>query len=330
MQKLSVSDIHPKDKLEEVLAHFDAQAKQERIVAVDVPCLRKDGTVIYCDISATVVKKFVMGRDCLLGFFRDTTDLMKTAGQIEEKKATIDSIFRAAPVGIGLISNRVFKWTNSRIFEITGYSNDELTGQSSRIFYQTEEEFLRVGEVKYGQIIKKGIGIVETLWQCKDGSLKNILLSSAFIDVDKQEKGAIFTALDITKLKQTEKVLGISESKFKSLVEMIPDLIWEIDIDGKYTYVSPKVMDILGYDVKDILGKTIFDIMPEGEAERIKNIFVQTVKKQKSFYSLENIVLHKKGHKVILETSGSPFFDQQGKVLGYRGLDRDISKRVKD
>ncbi len=332
LQTFKVNDIHPKEALPEVLVHFESQASQQHIVAMDISCLRKDGEVIYCDISGSLIKKFIMGRDCILGFFRDTSERKQVKIQIKEKQETLNSIFRAAPVGIGLVSNRIFKWTNPRMSELTGYSQEELAEQSSRMIYPSEEEFQRVGQLKYKDIAEKGTGLIDTIWLCKDGSIKQIQLSSSYIDPDDSDKGAIFTALDITKNKQTEETLRMSNDKFRLLVEMTPDFIWEVDAEGKYTYVSPKVTELLGYQANELLNKTAFDLMPSVEVEKIKEAFRKIFEKKESFYNLENKVLHKNGHEIIMETSGSPFFDEQGQLLGYRGIDRDITdkKRKRD
>jgi PAS domain S-box-containing protein len=121
--------------------------------------------------------------------------------------------------------------------------------------------------------------------------------------------------------------LRASEERFRSLVETTSDWIWEVDNNGVYTYVSPKIRDILGYEPEEILGKTPFDLMPSDEAKRISDIFSSIVASKEPFKELENINLHKDGHMVTLETSGNPFFDKSGQLCGYRGIDRDITER---
>jgi two-component system, cell cycle sensor histidine kinase and response regulator CckA len=86
---------------------------------------------------------------------------------------------------------------------------------------------------------------------------------------------------------------------------------------------------MLGYEPKEVLRKTIFDLMPTEEAERIAAIVGEIVASQKPFSLLENIGLHKNGTQVVLETSGVPFFDESGSFKGYRGIDRDITERKK-
>ncbi len=69
--------------------------------------------------------------------------------------------------------------------------------------------------------------------------------------------------------------------------------------------------------------------MPDDEARRIKEIFVSIASKHEIFQRLENINQHKDGRLIILETSGTPFFDKEGNLLGYCGMDRDITERKK-
>ncbi len=118
-----------------------------------------------------------------------------------------------------------------------------------------------------------------------------------------------------------------SEERFRTLVETTSDWVWETDPNGVYTYVSPKVRELLGYEPQEIIGKTPFDLMPSDEAQRISAIFLEAARGPKPFERIENITRCKDGRLVVLETSGVPFFDANGKPLGYRGIDRDITER---
>ncbi len=132
---------------------------------------------------------------------------------------------------------------------------------------------------------------------------------------------------DITDRRQIENALRESEARFRSLVEATSDWIWEIDARDIYTYASPKVMDFLGYTPQEVIGKTPFDFMPVNEAQKIK-ASLQTIKSAaKPFTGLENRNIHKNGAIVVLESSGIPFFDAEGQLAGYRGIDRDITER---
>jgi PAS domain S-box-containing protein len=71
LRKMGVKDIHPKDKLEDITTDFEAHTRGEKTFSENIPCLKKDGTIIYVDISGTTT--VIDGRKCIIGFFRDIT-----------------------------------------------------------------------------------------------------------------------------------------------------------------------------------------------------------------------------------------------------------------
>ena len=139
--------------------------------------------------------------------------------------------------------------------------------------------------------------------------------------------GILGMIINISKLKRAEEAVRESRERFRNLTEMTSDWIWEVDNNGYYTYASPKIYDILGYKAEEIIGKTPFDLMPTEEADRVFKIFNAIRASQQPFHCLENINRHKKGHSMVLETSGIPIFDSDGELCGYRGIDRDTTQR---
>ncbi len=117
------------------------------------------------------------------------------------------------------------------------------------------------------------------------------------------------------------------DEKFRNLAEMTSDWIWEVDGDGVYTYSNPVVEDVLGYRPDEIIGRTPFDFMPAVDARRVKKRFEQAMTAGEALNRLENRNRCRDGSLVTLETSAVPIVDADGTVIGYRGIDRDISDR---
>ena len=132
-----------------------------------------------------------------------------------------------------------------------------------------------------------------------------------------------------TEFERVMEALGDSEERFRTLVETTSDWIWEVDARGVYTYASPKVQELLGYAPEEVVGKTPFDFMPPDEAAKMRQQFAEIAAARRPFERLENVNLHKDGRRVVLETSGVPVFDRDGGFMGYRGIDRDITERIK-
>ncbi|WP_372683606.1 PAS domain S-box protein [Desulfosarcina sp.] len=132
---------------------------------------------------------------------------------------------------------------------------------------------------------------------------------------------------DVTQSKLRTKELEEKKEKFRKLAELTSDWLWEIDNNNVYTYVNPMVFDILGYRPEELLGKSLFDFMPAREAKRMKPLFQRLKAERKPLKAIEKINRHKNGSEIILETSGVPIFDQVGAVIGYRGIDRNVTTR---
>jgi len=226
---------------------------------------------------------------------------------------------------ITVILNKTGKilFANKFTQNILGYTEKELIGKSvfslltknsiKRAMYNLTQEFL-------GRLT----GSMEVEITTKKGEIRIIALSEASNPIYKDKKitSLLVNGIDITEQRKAEELN-------KSIIKCTTDWVWEVDLQGKYTYCSENVKQILGYTAKEILGKTPFDFMTKEEAKRIGLIFEDISKKQKPIADLENWNIHKNGSKVCLLTNGFPIFCDSGKLIGYRGADKDITERKK-
>lgn len=98
-------------------------------------------------------------------------------------------------------------------------------------------------------------------------------------------------------------------------------------MDGVYTYVSPQIEKLLGYSIDEIIYTSPFTYTIDDEKSEVKSISDSIVEARMPFNSLVTKYRHKNGSIVYLETSGVPFFDENGQLSGYRGISRDITER---
>ncbi|MCK4504231.1 MAG: response regulator [Candidatus Aegiribacteria sp.] len=139
--------------------------------------------------------------------------------------------------------------------------------------------------------------------------------------------GAIATIADITERKRMELELAESENRFRDIALCGADWVWEIDASGRYTYCSDNVIDVLGYSSSEIIDRTPFDFMPPEEAKRIRKEFLSIVEEKRDIVNLVYRNLDKDGNIHILLTNGIQILDRNGTLLGYRGIDSDITER---
>ena len=132
---------------------------------------------------------------------------------------------------------------------------------------------------------------------------------------------------EITDRRFAEARLKTSEQKLTNLIEAMSDWVWEVNKNGIYTYVGPRIKNLIGYEANEVLGKTPFDFMPKEEAEKIGKIFAELKTRKASIHNLENVNRHKDGRLIVFETNAIPILDEDGHLQGYRGIDRDITER---
>lgn len=140
------------------------------------------------------------------GIVTDMTERRRTEIDLRSHMATLNSILRAAPIGIGVASDRVILEVNDRLCDMLGYTREELVGHSALMLYATEQDYEYVGQVGYTMMEREGVGWAETRWRRKDGTVRDVLLTSSPVVLEHSSAGVMFTALDITEQKQAEAV----------------------------------------------------------------------------------------------------------------------------
>ena len=132
---------------------------------------------------------------------------------------------------------------------------------------------------------------------------------------------------DVTEQMNAQESLRKSEQKFRSLVETSSDLIWEMNKGSICTYVSPKIKDLLGYTPKQVLGKSAFRSIPSEEAYIMAETFLKILSYGRPFVGIETNNIRKDGKKIVLESNGTPIYDADGNLQGFRGVSRDVTER---
>jgi len=148
-----------------------------------------------------------------------------------------------------------------------------------------------------------------------------------FIEDNGDITGVIVMGCDITQQKQAEEKLRESEEKYRLLVESTPDWVWMCDRKSRHTFSNNSVKEILGYEIHEILGTTALNLIHKEDRKSVQKWF-QNAKKQKRGWRGSVIRWHHKDKSIrFLETIAEPIFDDKGNLIGYSGIDRDVTAR---
>jgi PAS domain S-box-containing protein len=135
------------------------------------------------------------------------------------------------------------------------------------------------------------------------------------------------TLVDVTEKRAMERQLLQQEEFRRRLLESFPDLILVVDLDERYTFVSSRVRDLLGYQPEALLGKKISEL--EDHSPELASLYHDVASSQQAFASTEYGARHSDGSWRTMRASASQLFDAEAKLIGVIISVRDITTERK-
>jgi PAS domain S-box-containing protein len=315
------------------------QIKSGNTGPYEVIGIRKNGATFSVEVRDREI--LYKNRSARLATLLDITERKRSEKALKESEERLSQILRGSNMPMFVIDNQhVIKFWNKACEKLTRLSAKSMIGTKKQwsAFYKSKRPVMadlivdrasdREVRKHYKGRYKKSV-LIEGAYEA-EGFFPNLgakgkwlsFTASPLRDAAGNVVGAIETLQDITEKREAEK-------RLEDIIMSTADWVWEVDRKGVYTYASGNVKDILGYASEDIIGKTPFDLMPEDEARRVGDIFRDIAAVKKPIVDLENWNITKDGRRVCLLTNGFPVIDKMGELLGYRGVDKDITKQKK-
>ena len=284
---------------------------------------RFDGTEFIAQISLSTMD--YQGKPVLFTTWQDITERKKAEEEIRKLSRAIEQ----SPVSI-LITNLdgEIEYANAAALTTSGYSLEELMGVNPKI--------LQSGNTPSDEYVKLWHNITEGReWRGifhnrkKDGTLYwESSTVSPILNSDGIPAHYLAVKEDITGSMQIQEALRKSEKRFSEVAAYSRTVIWEVDINGLYTFVSDTGELVYGYRPDELTGKFHFyDLHPEEMREAFKAKGLEIVQNGLDLKDFDNPVLRKDGRVIWVSTNGTAIYDDKKKLIGYRGADIDITDR---
>jgi len=232
--------------------------------------------------------------------------------------------------------DRKFLFVNSVFEQLTGYKADELlrmTPEEVRDLIHPDDR-----ELVWERGARRLAGYDEPAryefrFLSKDGSVKWVEAFTVLTQFG--GKPAIQQAgIDITERKLAEKALRDSEEKYRTMADSISDVVWTMDMDGHFTYVSPSIEHILGYTVEEVHHLDPAHVLAQEALQRLSQLIDEAIKRAADGGDLrvthtpqEFDHQHKDGRVIRCEMSVMLMQDDTGKPTGVIGVTRDVTER---
>jgi PAS domain S-box-containing protein len=328
---------------EEMRREASGTADPDRVRIIELEEYRKDMSKIWVEVSLSFLRDEHGRPTGILSVNRDITERKRDEKALRKAEETyrlvVDNMVDVITV---LDLNLRFTYVSPSIIRLRGYTAEEVMEQTFEQF-MTPESLQIVTRVFEEELKLEASGtadlnrtrILELEEYKKDGStvwLENRM--SSFRDKENKLAGIISLSHDITERKKAEETLKESEKKYRLLADNVNDVIFVLDMNLNFTYVSPSTKILRGYEPEESMKlsltetlapssmelamKTISDIM---ELEKIKKIKIN----ESRMIPLE--MKRKDGTTVWTEVKLSFIRDENQQPVGILGVTRDITQR---
>ncbi|KAF2992817.1 PAS domain S-box protein [Methylocystis sp. MJC1] len=280
---------------------------------------RKDGVVFPMYLSVGEI--WLEGRRHFVGVTHDLTKTKRAESRLWMLTAAIEQ----SPVAVMISDTHgVIEYVNDYFAKLTGYSEAEVIGQNPRILHSAGTP--RDQHQRLWRTIEAGAewrGEIQD--QRKDGALYWAYeIIAPLRDEEGQIRHYLAIQQDVTEQRRDKEALAESEERFRKVAEMVGEWLWEQDADGRYTYSSDAVRDILGLEPEEILGKCYLDLLQDDANPAAPRQPTPPT----PFRRIVNCYRRQDGRRVFTESSGAPILNGKGRLVKWRGVDRDITERM--
>ncbi|MHB8104106.1 MAG: PAS domain S-box protein [Dehalococcoidales bacterium] len=309
--------LYPHERVVEMLRTVDEKGDH-----FETQHRRKDGTIYDVEISTNGA--VFAGQKLVFCVCRDISERKRLEQAIRESEEMFSRAFHAGPAIIAITTIKDGKYVdiNDSYIQSTGYTKEELIGQTSSSFniWANEKDRARMFRIlkKEGRINKE-----EFNFKMKSGEIRTWLFSAEPITI-KGEECLIGVAIDISERKRAEEALKEISSRQEAILASVPDIIMEVDNNKVYTWANKAGFAFYG---DDAIGKEA-DFYFEG-GQDIYALVKPLFNGDESVIYVESWQRRKDGEKRLLAWWCRVLKDKDGNVTGALSTARDITETKK-
>jgi two-component system cell cycle sensor histidine kinase/response regulator CckA len=242
--------------------------------------------------------------------------------ELEKLAARNGAILQSAMDGFFVLGEDYrFQEVNDAFCGMVGYSVSELLQMKMTDL----EVSAPVRDGGSGAYWRTGLHHFATAHRHKDGHIVQ-LESCVVVLRDGPAKILVGFSRDVTERCRAEQLLRDSESKYRNLVETSRDLIWSLDLEGRWTFVNNAARDIYGYEPEELLGRSLLELVRPERVEEVRQVLAEVRAGQPRF-RFETEQVRRDGAILFLRTNALPVRDDYGSVIGITGTSTDLTAR---
>lgn len=246
---------HPEDAPVLENAHRRAFLGETDRVDHELRIQRKGGGWHWIHIRVSVVSRNTAGRaERMVGIVFDATRQHQAEEALRQLRSEEEEIFTASPVALMILRERIIQRANNATLELFGYSQKQLIGASSRLLFETEDDYDTTGRQVYVAMEANERVTYEGRYRHSSGRMMWLQAQCARLDQRHPQRGFVFSFTDITARIQARAERDIAIERQNALFSAIPDGLAVVR-DGIVVDCNEKLARLCGLEIQDIVGQ---------------------------------------------------------------------------
>jgi PAS domain S-box-containing protein len=297
----------------------------------DVPVKTSTGQHIDTDIYLVDRARLVQ---CNI---RDITERKLTEEKLLRTNTLLNSIVENIPDMIFLKDSKELRFVrfNRAGENLLGYSREELLGKSDYDLFPKEQAELFAQKDRDALNSKELVDIAEEPIQTRKRGERILHTKKvSILNEDGEPEYLLGISEDITERKRTEEILRKTEETYRLVVDNMADVITVIDLNFRFTYVSPSIIRLRGYTAEEVMAQTVEQVLTPESLQAIARVFEEELKLEADGTAdpcrsriLELEEYKKDGSTVWVENHLSFFRDTRNTLAGIIASGHDITER---
>mgnify|MGYP006282817387 CR=1 FL=1 len=293
------------------------------VVDQEIRLRKKDGTEMDCIRTAVAVSDEDGHVTRIQTVTRDITESKRIRDALMLTQRTVD---RAVMRVFWIRPDGSFAYVNEEACRSLGYTREELLTMSVHDIDPNYPETDR--EKQWQRIRDMGALTYETIHVDRWGNAAPVEVTSNYFSSEGVELSLAFVR-DISSRKRAAEELRRSEEKYRLLAENTLEVIWQMDLGLRFTYVNSRVEQLAGFTVEEWLCSTLAEHASPERFEEMKRVIEHELSHLNSHTGVvfETAMLHKDGREIPVEIRGTIIVDEDGKPVVLQGSTQDIAER---
>jgi len=327
-----VAHILTPESLQQALSDIGMMFTGKRVPLSVYEFITREGEHRFGEVSGSLIMRDgeIDGIICII---RDITDRRRVEDALTRSEEKFRKIFYTSPdaVSVSRLEDGMFVSINPGFTRLTGYTEDDIIGVTSLAYniWNDSDDRQRLVDA----LVRDGsVSNFEATFRIQGGAIRHGLMSVSVINLDGVPHILNITR-DITDRKEAQDALRESERKYRLLADNANDIIFVLDMELNYTYISPSVRSLRGYDPEEVLTQPVLETLTPASRQHAQETLTDVMNLERAGQrqfsrTLQLETLKRDGTTVQTEVKLTFIRGKNQEPVGILGVTRDITERI--